>query len=77
MGQEGILLRFVETVNLVDEDDGAGAVLAGAIGIAHHLLDFLDAGHHRGKLDEVGFGDASNDLGERGLAGARRSPEDH
>ena len=75
--QEGILLRFVEAVNFVDEDDGARAVLAGAVGIAHDLLDFLDAGEHGGKLDEVGLGDAGNDLGEGGLAGARRAPEDH
>ncbi len=75
--EEGILLRFVEAVNFVDEDDGARAVLAGAVGIAHDLLDFLDAGEHGGKLDEVGLGDAGNDLGEGGLAGARRTPEDH
>ena len=75
--EEGILLRFVEAVNFVDEDDGARAVLAGAVGIAHDLLDFLDAGEHGGKLDEVGLGDAGNDLGEGGLAGAGRAPEDH
>ena len=75
--QEGILLRFVEAVNFVDEDDGARAVLAGAVGIAHHLLDFLDAGEHGGKLDEVGLGDAGDDLGEGGFARARRAPEDH
>ena len=77
MGQKGILLRFVEAMNLVDEDDGARAVLAGAVGIAHDLLDFLDAGEHGGKLDEVGLGDAGDDLGERGLAGPGRAPEDH
>ena len=75
--QEGILLRFVEAVNFVDEDDGARAVLAGAIGIAHDLLDFLDAREHGGELDEVGFGHAGDDFGERRLARARRSPEDH
>jgi hypothetical protein len=75
--EECILLRFVEAMNFVDEDDGARAVLAGAVGIAHDLLDFLDAGEHSGKLDEVGLGDAGNDLGERSLAGARRTPEDH
>ncbi len=75
--QEGILLRFVEAMNFVDEDDGARAVLAGAVGIAHDLLDFLDAGEHGGKLDEVGLGDAGDDLGKRRLAGAGRAPEDH
>ena len=75
--QEGVLLRFVEAVNFVDEDDGARAVLAGAVGVGHDLLDFLDAGEHGGKLDEVGLGDAGDDLGEGGFAGARRAPEDH
>jgi hypothetical protein len=75
--QEGVLLRFVEAVNFVDEDDGARAVLAGAVGIAHDLLDFLDAGEHSGKLDKIGFGNARNNFGESGLAGARRAPENH
>ena len=75
--KESVLLRFVEAMNFVDEDDGARAVLAGAVGVAHDLLDFLDAGENRGKLDEVGLGDAGDDLGEGGLAGPRRAPEDH
>src|SRR5580693_4444072 len=49
--KESILLRFVEAVDLVDKDDGPRAVLAGAVGIAHDLLDFLDASEHGGKLD--------------------------
>ncbi len=40
-------------------------------------LDFLDAGEDGGKLDEIGLGDAGNDLGEGGFAGARWAPEDH
>ena len=76
VGQKGILLRFVEAVNLVDEDDGARAVLAGAFGVGHDLLDFLDPGEHGGELDELRLGHAGDDLRQRGLAGARRSPED-
>ena len=30
---------------------------------------------HGGKLEELGFGHARDDLGQRGLPGARRSPE--
>jgi len=75
--QEGILLRFVEAMNFVDKNDGARAVLAGAVGIAHDLLDFLDAGEHGGKLDEVSLGDTGDDLGKGSLTGARRAPEDH
>ena len=77
VGQEGILLGLVEAMNLVDEDDGARAVLAGAIRVGHDLLDFLDAGEHGGKFDELGLGDPGDDFRERGLAGAGRSPEDH
>ena len=50
---------------------------ARAFGLGHDLLDLLDAGHDGGELDEVGLGDARDDLGERGFAGAGRSPEDH
>src|ERR1035441_7746123 len=75
--EEGILLRFVEAVNLVDEDDGPRAVLPGPVGVAHDLLDFLDARENGGKLDEVGLGDARNNFGQSRLARARRPPEDH
>jgi hypothetical protein len=77
MGQEGILLGFVEAMNFIDEDDGPRAVLAGAVGIGHDLLDFLDPGHYGGELDEVSLGDTRNNLGESGLASSRRAPEDH
>ena len=76
MRQERVLLRLVEAVNLVDEDDGARAILPRALGIGHDLLDFLDAGQHGGELDELRLGHARDDLRQRGLAGARRSPED-
>jgi hypothetical protein len=74
--EEGVLLRFVEAVNLVDEDEGAGAVLAGALRVGHDLLDLFDSGKHGGELDELRFGHGRDDLCERGLARARRSPED-
>ena len=76
MRQECVLLRLVEAVNLVDEDDGARAILPRALGVGHDLLDFLDAGQHGGELDELGLGHARDDLRQRGLACARRSPED-
>jgi hypothetical protein len=45
--QEGILLRLVEAVNLVDEDDRpAPGRPSQALGLGHHLADFLDARHH-------------------------------
>ncbi len=76
VGQERVLLGFVEAVHFVDEDDGARAVLPRAFGLGHDLLDFLDAAHHGRELDELGVGHAGDDLGQRGLADAGRAPED-
>ena len=45
--------------------------------VDHHLLDLLDAAGDRGELDEAGLGGLGNDLGQRGFAHARRTPEDH
>ena len=70
------MLGFVEAVDLIHEHNGARAILPRLFRIGHHLLDFLDAGQHRRKLYEAGLGDARNDLRQRGLAYARRPPED-
>jgi hypothetical protein len=46
--QEGVLLRLVEAVNLVDEDNRAAPGRPPQpFGLGHHLADFLDARHHR------------------------------
>ena len=74
--KERILLGLVEAVDFVDEHNRAGAVLLGALGVGHHLLDFLDAGQHGGELDELGLGHAGDDLRQGGLAGTGRAPED-
>ena len=50
---------------------------AGALGVGHDLLDFLDSGEHGGELDELRFGHARDNLRQRGLARARRAPENH
>src|SRR6185312_15292809 len=63
-------------MNFVNENNGTGTVLARLVGIGHDLLDFLDAGEHRGKLDELRPGEPGNYLGQGGLAHARRAPED-
>ena len=70
------MLGFVEAVNFVDEDDGAGTVLASAFGVGHDLLDFFDAGEDGGEFDEVRLGHVRDDLRQRSLAGAGRAPED-
>ena len=75
MRQKGILLGAVEAVNLINEDDGAGTVVAGALGFGHDLLDLFYAGHDGGELDKFGLGTAGDDFGEGGFADAGRSPE--
>ncbi len=51
--QERVLLRLVEAVNLVDEDDRPAAGRPPEpLGLAHHLADFLDAGEHGAERDE-------------------------
>ena len=78
MGQEGVLLGLVEAVDLVDEEDRSPArPLELLPGLFDDLPDLLDPGEHRRKGDEVGLRLAGDDLGQGGLAGARRPPEDH
>ena len=75
--EERVLLRLVEAVNLVDEDDGSPLQLpARVLGGGHHLLDFLDAGHDGAERHEARLRRLRNQARERGLAGARRSPQD-
>src|SRR5437763_12541947 len=76
MRQKCVLLGPVKTVDLINKQDGAGTVLAGLLSIRHDLLDLFDSGEHRRELDELRFGDVSNDLGQRCLARSWRSPED-
>ena len=76
MWQKSVLLGAIEAMNLIDEQDGTRAVSAGFFRVGHHLLDFFDPGKHGGKLYELSFGDMCDDLRQRGLARARRSPED-
>ena len=76
-GQEGVLLRLVEAVNLVDEQDRPPPELSPRLlGLGHHRLDLLDARQHGAEGDEVRAGDLRDEAGERRLAGARGAPED-
>ena len=75
--EERVLLRLVEAVNLVDEQNrppAGGAALQ--LGRRHDFADLLDAGEHRAELHEMRAGHLGDDAGQRGLAGPRRSPED-
>ena len=75
--QEGVLLRLVEPVDLVDEDDRAPPRGApDALGFRHDLADFLDPGKDRAEGDEPRFCGLGDDPRQRRLARARRPPED-
>ena len=74
--QEGILLRAVEAVDLVDEEERALARLAARARRLEHLLQVGDAGEDRRDLLEMEVGLARQQPRDRRLAGARRPPED-
>ena len=73
--KERVLLRLVEAMNLVDEDDGPRAVLLRPFGVGHDLLDLFNPGQHRGELNELRLGHLRDDLRESSFSGAWRSPE--
>ena len=78
VGQQGVLLGAVEAVHLVEEQDGALAVLTGpGRGPLGDLPDVLHPGGHRGERFERLAGGAGHEAGDGRLAGAGRSPEDH
>ena len=75
--QERVLLRLVEAVDLVDEQDGPSAGLTPAmVGGGDDVLDFANAGRDGAERDEVRPRDRREQAGHGGLAGARRAPED-
>ena len=77
IGEEDVLLGFVESVDFVDEEDGADAggleAIGGAGDDAAHIRDAaLDAA----EALETGFGGLGDDLGQGGFADAGRAEED-
>ncbi len=76
--QEGILLRLVETVHLIDEEHRRTAiVLSYLAGAVYGCPDILDAGQDGRHGDELGAAARGDHAGQGGLAGAGRAPEDH
>ena len=75
-GQEGVLLRLVEAVDLVDEEQGAAAVLAAEAGGLEDLLQVGDAGEDGADLHEGEVGGVGEEARDGGLADAGRAPED-
>ena len=77
MRQQGILLGLVPAVDFVHEQDGFLLVHAPALeGGIDDILQFGLAGQHRRKGLEMGLGLVGDDLGQGGLAGAGRPPQD-
>ena len=77
MGQKSVLLRFVETVDFIDKQYGAPALLPGQLGLHHRLADFLNAGEHRRNRQKLGVETAGDNPRQRGFADARAAPQQH
>ena len=77
-GQQGVLLALVEAVDLVDEQDAAPPEGAEALaGRGQHRPHVLDPGAGRRQLLEMRPGGLGDDVGQRGLPGPGRAPQDH
>ncbi|MNM93562.1 hypothetical protein D3C81_1059400 [compost metagenome] len=76
--QERILLRLVEAMHFVDEQNRAPTVLRGLLlGDFHRLTDLLYPGQHRRHRFEMRLRDFRQQSRQRGFAHARRPPENH
>ncbi len=75
--EQRVLLGLVEAVDLVDEQDGLPPGHAQlAAGALDGRTDVLDPGRDGRDLDEPALGHVGDDVGQRGLAGARRPPQE-
>ena len=77
MGEKGVLLRFVEAMNFVDKNNRLVAEAARLFRHGHDVFNFFDARQHRAEWNERRLRHSRDGLGERRLADARRSPQDH
>ena len=75
-GEKGVLLRLVETVDLVDEHKRAAAAPACRFRFRHDLADFLDARQNGAERDEPRARRGRDHARQRGLTGAWRTPQD-
>jgi hypothetical protein len=76
--QERVLLRLVEAMHLVDEEDGmAPAARELRLRRLYRLADVLYSRKHRRQRDELGIEGPRHETRERRLADAGRAPEDH
>ena len=77
MRQEGVLLRFVKAVHLVDKEDGVATARTMGLRLLDGLADLLDAAQHSRDGDHLGVEGGRGEAGQRGLAGAGWTPQDH
>ena len=77
MRQKRILLGFVETMNLIDENDGSASHSPRLFPGCHDLFDFLDTGQHGAEWHERRLRHLRDDLRQRRFAYAWRAPQDH
>ena len=75
--QESVLLRLVETVYLVYEQNRALAETAVFLRLFHDLFYLLYAAGHGGEVDEVSLCPVGDDARKGSLAHAGRAPEYH
>lgn len=77
VGQEDVLLGFVEAVDFVEEEDRffAGGFFA-VDGLLEGAADFGGVVLYSAELDEVGVGGLGDEVGEGGFAGAGWAVED-
>src|SRR5206468_2439580 len=75
--KDSILLRLVETMNLVDEENRPLARHLTGAGVFRRSTQVGDAGGHATDGDHVRTRLAADHLGQGGLAAARRAPEHH
>jgi len=76
MRQKRVLLRLVETVDLVHEQNRLASVARSTRGcVGHDRSDFLHAGQHGRKRNEHRTGPFRDDPRQRRLAASRRTPE--
>ena len=75
--QKAVLLRLVEAVDFIDEEDGALALRPPHLGLGHCLAHFLDAGKHRRERDELATELRRHHARQRRLADTGRPPQDH
>jgi hypothetical protein len=75
--QEGVLLRLVETVDLVDEQQRPLPVPFADLRRFEHLAQILHARKNRRQLLEMQLRVRRQNARQRGLTATRRTPEDH